>query len=215
MQRMNVADRMKNGKRTTDGGGATHTKGPHKSGPPHRGPHKAANRRPQRDPHRKHTDTVRHFPSRKGLTPNLKPRTVCVCGTSGLRKGVNTTQHPSSPAFRARTDLATNVQAVSRAVSYVTLIVPGSRLGKRRNPTQSPASRARTDLATNIQAVSRAVSSVSYVTLIVPGSRLGPDLPTRPPLACIFEYPACMPPVSCLYLTVSLVFRCIPVSIYI
>jgi len=56
MQRMNVADRMKNGKRPTDGGGATHTKGPHKSGPPHRGPHKAANRRPQRDPHRKHTD---------------------------------------------------------------------------------------------------------------------------------------------------------------
>jgi len=56
MQRINVADRMKHGKRPTDGGGATHTKGPHKSGPPYRGPHKAANRRPQRDPNRKHTD---------------------------------------------------------------------------------------------------------------------------------------------------------------
>jgi len=31
-------------------------KGPHKSGPPHRGLHKAANRRPQTDPHRKHTN---------------------------------------------------------------------------------------------------------------------------------------------------------------
>jgi len=58
MQRMNVADKMKNGKRPTGGGGATHTKGPHKSGPPHRGPHKGANRWPQRDPHRKHTDSV-------------------------------------------------------------------------------------------------------------------------------------------------------------
>jgi len=32
-------------------------KGPHKSGPPHIGPHKAANRKPQRDPHRKRTDS--------------------------------------------------------------------------------------------------------------------------------------------------------------
>jgi len=31
-------------------------KGPHKSGPPHRGPHKAVSKRPQKDPHRKHTD---------------------------------------------------------------------------------------------------------------------------------------------------------------
>jgi len=60
MQRMNVADRIKNGKRPTEGGGATHTKGPHKSGPSHRGPHKVANRRPQRDPHRKHTDNMYH-----------------------------------------------------------------------------------------------------------------------------------------------------------
>jgi len=29
MQRMNVADRMKNGERSTEGGGATHTKGAH------------------------------------------------------------------------------------------------------------------------------------------------------------------------------------------
>jgi len=45
----------------TVGADATHTKGPHKSGPPHRGPHKAANRRPQRDPHRKHTDNIRKY----------------------------------------------------------------------------------------------------------------------------------------------------------
>jgi len=51
--------------------------------------------------------------------PNLKPGTVCVCGTSGLRKGMPTTQHPPSSASRAGTDLHTNVQAVSRAVSYV------------------------------------------------------------------------------------------------
>jgi len=51
MQRMNVADRMMNGKRPTDDGGP---KADHNTGP-----HKAANRRPQRDPHRKHTDTPR------------------------------------------------------------------------------------------------------------------------------------------------------------
>jgi len=51
--------------------------------------------------------------------PNLKPGTVCVCGMSGLRKGMNTTQHPPSPTSRAETDLSTNAQAVSRAVSSV------------------------------------------------------------------------------------------------
>jgi len=51
--------------------------------------------------------------------PNMKPGTVCVCGMSGLRKGMNTTQHPTSPASRAGIDLPTNVQADSRAVSYV------------------------------------------------------------------------------------------------
>jgi len=51
--------------------------------------------------------------------PNLKPGTVCVCGMSGLRKGMDTTQHPPSPASRAGTDLPTTVQAVSRAVTYV------------------------------------------------------------------------------------------------
>jgi len=51
--------------------------------------------------------------------PNLKPGTLCVCCMNGLRRGMNTTQHPPSPASRAGTDLPTNVQAVSRAVSYV------------------------------------------------------------------------------------------------
>jgi len=51
--------------------------------------------------------------------PNLKPGTVCVCGMNGLRQGMDTTQHPPSPASRAGTDLSTNVQAISRAVSYV------------------------------------------------------------------------------------------------
>ena len=51
--------------------------------------------------------------------PNLEPGTVCVCGMNGLRKGMNNTQHPPSPASRAGTDLPTNVQAVSQAVSYV------------------------------------------------------------------------------------------------
>ena len=50
--------------------------------------------------------------------PNLKPGTVCVYGMSGLRKGINTTQHPPSPASRAGTDLPTNVHAVSRAVRH-------------------------------------------------------------------------------------------------
>jgi len=59
--------------------------------------------------------------------PNLKPRTVCVCGMNGLRKGMNTTQHPPSPASRAGTDLATNEQAGSRAgITYARLSqVPG------------------------------------------------------------------------------------------
>jgi len=51
--------------------------------------------------------------------PNLKPGTVCVCGMNGSRKGMHTTQHPPSPASRAGTDLPTNVQAVSRAVSSI------------------------------------------------------------------------------------------------
>ena len=51
--------------------------------------------------------------------PNLKPGTVRVCGMRGLRKGMNTAQHPPSPASRAWTDPPTNVQAVSRAVRYV------------------------------------------------------------------------------------------------
>jgi len=37
----------------------------------------------------------------------------------GLEKGMNTTPQLPSPASRAGTDLPTNVQAVSRAVSYV------------------------------------------------------------------------------------------------
>ena len=45
--------------------------------------------------------------------PNLKPGTVCVCGISGLRNGMNTTPHPPSPASRAGTNLPKNVQAVS------------------------------------------------------------------------------------------------------
>ena len=51
--------------------------------------------------------------------PNLKPGTVCVCGMSGLRKGMNTAQHSPSPGSRPGTDLPSHVQAVSRAVSYV------------------------------------------------------------------------------------------------
>jgi len=53
------------------------------------------------------------------LGPNLKPGTVCVCGMSGLRKGMHTTQHPPSPAFRAEPDRPTNAEAVSRAVNDV------------------------------------------------------------------------------------------------
>jgi len=51
--------------------------------------------------------------------PNLKPGTVCVCGMSSLRNGMNTSQHPPSPASRAGNDPPANVQAVSRAVPYV------------------------------------------------------------------------------------------------
>jgi len=50
---------------------------------------------------------------------NLKPGTVCVCGMKGLRKDMHTIKHPPSPASRTGADLPTNVQAVSRAVSYV------------------------------------------------------------------------------------------------
>ena len=57
--------------------------------------------------------------------PNLKSETVCVCGVNGLRNGMNTTKHPPPPASRAETDLSTNVQAVSRAASYVNTHRPG------------------------------------------------------------------------------------------
>jgi len=77
MQRMNVADRMKNGMRPTEGGGATHTKGPHKSGPPHRETHKAANRRPQRDPHRKHTDIYDYIKCTCIAAPQESARQIC------------------------------------------------------------------------------------------------------------------------------------------
>jgi len=50
--------------------------------------------------------------------PNPKPGTVCVCGMSGLRKGINTTQHTVS-GFQGRDRPSTDVQAVSRAVCYV------------------------------------------------------------------------------------------------
>ena len=59
------------------------------------------------------------LPARGRSGPNLQPGTVCVCGMKGLRKGMHTTQHPPSPTSRAGTDLSTNVQAGSRAVSYV------------------------------------------------------------------------------------------------
>ena len=61
--------------------------------------------------------------------PNLTPGTVCVCGMSGLRKGMHTSQHPPSPAFRAGNDPPTNVQAVSRAVRYVNTHRPRSQVG--------------------------------------------------------------------------------------
>jgi len=51
-ERMNVAGKRNKNRRRRD----DPHKGPHESGPPHRGLHKAANRCPQRDPHRKHTD---------------------------------------------------------------------------------------------------------------------------------------------------------------
>jgi len=50
---------------------------------------------------------------------NLKSGTVFVCDMNGLRQGMDTTQHPPSPASRARAVLPSNVQAVSPAVSYV------------------------------------------------------------------------------------------------
>ena len=50
------------------------------------------------------------------LDPNLKPGTVCV--HTRLDKRHSHYLHPPSPASRAGTDLSTNVQAVSRAVSY-------------------------------------------------------------------------------------------------
>jgi len=56
--------------------------------------------------------------------PNLKPETVCVYGMNLLKKSLKTTQHSPSPAFRAEVDLPTNVQAVSRAVSYVNTHCP-------------------------------------------------------------------------------------------
>jgi len=51
--------------------------------------------------------------------PNLKPGTLCVCGMHGLRQGMHITLHPPSPTSRAGTDLPTDVQTVSRAVSCV------------------------------------------------------------------------------------------------
>ena len=62
------------------------------------------------------------YPYVRSSGRNLKPGTVCVCGINGLRKGMHTAQHPPSPAvsgFQGRTDLPTNVEAVSRAVRYV------------------------------------------------------------------------------------------------
>jgi len=50
--------------------------------------------------------------------PNLKRGTVCVCGMSGLRNGMNTTQHLPSPASRAEINPPTNGQVVSRAIWY-------------------------------------------------------------------------------------------------
>jgi len=47
----------------------------------------------------------------------------------GLRQGTTTTEHLPSPSSRAGTDLPTDVQAVSRAVSNVNTLVSGSRLG--------------------------------------------------------------------------------------
>ena len=59
--------------------------------------------------------------------PNLKPGTVCVCGMNGM----NTAQHPPSPAARAGPDLPTNVQAVSRAVSDVNTHQPRFQIRAR------------------------------------------------------------------------------------
>jgi len=50
------------------------------------------------------------------LDPNLKPGTLCV--HKRLNKRHSHYLHPPAPASRAGTDLSTDVQAVSRAVSY-------------------------------------------------------------------------------------------------
>jgi len=52
-----------------------------------------------------------------------------VCGVKDLRRGIDTTSRPPSLALRVGADFATYVQAVSRAVRYVTRIVPGFRSG--------------------------------------------------------------------------------------
>jgi hypothetical protein len=65
--------------------------------------------------------------------PNLEPGTVRVYVINGLIHGLNTTEHPPSPGYRAGPDLPTNVQAVSRAVSYVNTHRPRSQV--RVNPT--------------------------------------------------------------------------------
>ena len=49
---------------------------------------------------------------------NLKPGAVCVCGMSGLRNA-RTLPTPTGSGSRAGPDLPTNVEADSRAVSYV------------------------------------------------------------------------------------------------
>jgi len=69
--------------------------------------------------------------------PNLQPKTVCVCGIGGLRKGMHTTQHPPSSASRAWTDPPTNVQAVSRAVRYANTHRPRFQIRARPSYTSS------------------------------------------------------------------------------
>jgi len=87
---------------------------PHSTQPALR-PHRATPRAEEKNPQTRRP----HSNGLGRLGPNLKPGTVCVCCMKGLRKGMNTTQHPPSPAFRAWTDPPTNEQAVSRAVRYV------------------------------------------------------------------------------------------------